>query len=248
MGDKPWHEDATFWQLRARFMFGQARWDQAAAEVEQMAGLLGLSPGACVLDMGCGPGRHSLEMARRGFRVLGVDRTRPYLEDARLRARTANLPVEFVEEDMRTFCRPLKFDAALSMFTSFGYFSDPKEDRRVVDNLFHSLRPGGKLVVELIGKEIIARKFQARDWYESDGVFLLAERSIDSGWNWIRNRETYLAGGQRWEFVVDHRLYSAGELSTLFLGCGFARVMVYGDLSGAPYGIDAKRLVVVAVK
>ncbi len=75
----PWHEQDTFWDTVAPVLFTERRWSDAPAEVEQVAYLLGLGSGAHVLDLCCGMGRHSLELARRGFQVTGVDRTRPYL-------------------------------------------------------------------------------------------------------------------------------------------------------------------------
>jgi 2-polyprenyl-3-methyl-5-hydroxy-6-metoxy-1,4-benzoquinol methylase len=79
---KPWHEQDTFWDTVAPVLFVERRWSDAPVEVEQVVSLLGIEPGARVLDLCCGVGRHSLELARRGFHVTGVDRTRPYLDRA----------------------------------------------------------------------------------------------------------------------------------------------------------------------
>src|SRR5688572_30492678 len=99
----PWHEQDVFWETTGPTMFTAQRWANAPAEVASLLKLLGLEPGAAVLDLGCGVGRHSLELVRRGFLVTGVDRTARFLDEARKRADAESLKIELVEEDMRAF-------------------------------------------------------------------------------------------------------------------------------------------------
>lgn len=251
--------------MRARFHFGPAVWERAAGEVDGILGLLGKagrivaptahddsapprSQAAAILDLCCGEGRHSLELARRGFRVTGVDRTRLHLDEARRRAVAEGLEVEWVEEDARQFRREGAFDAAINMFTSFGYFEDPDDDRRVAGNLHASLREGGALLMEMMGKERLARIFTPRDWHEADGVLMLAERTMEDDWTMARNREIYIDGERRTEYTWRHRIYSAAELKALLMGEGFGEVRVFGGLDGAAYDQNATRLVAVARK
>jgi SAM-dependent methyltransferase len=243
---KTWHESDDFWEATAPIMFGNQRWEAAPVEVDQVVRLLGVSPGATILDLCCGPGRHSLEFARRGFSVTGVDRTAVYIERAQEQAAAEGLAVEFVQEDMRRFCRPQAFDAAVSLFTSFGYFEDPAENRQVLANIRDSLRDEGSLILEMMGKEVLARIFRERDWSEQDGILFLEERKVSKDWSWMENRWILLRGQERREFEVSHWLYSATELSAMLKECGFSSVDVYGDLEGAPYDHRARRLVVVA--
>jgi SAM-dependent methyltransferase len=245
---KPWHEDDDFWETLEPFMFAEERWAAAGAEVDQVVSLLGLKPPAGILDLCCGPGRHSLELARRGFRVTGVDRTAAYIEKARERAEAEGLTIEFAQDDMRRFCRPDAFDGAVSLFSSFGYFENLDEDRQVLTNLRCSLREGGALVVDVMGKEALARVFRQRHWGEQDAAILLTEAKIASGWTMIDNRWIVLKGQGRKEFRVLHRLYPAAELSALLRECGFSAVEIYGDLAGAPHDHEAERLVAVAHK
>jgi len=209
--------------------------------------LAGARAGAAALDLCCGPGRHALELARRGLAVTGVDRTARYLEEARRRAAAEGLSLELVRADMRSFVRPAAFDLAVSLFTSFSYFEDPAEDLQVARNLRESLRPGGALVMELMGKEVLARIFAPRDWHAlPGGGFLLEERRLSRGWSWMQARWILIEGGEVHEREVTHRLYAASELATLLHEAGFAGVELFGDLEGAPYDQDAKRLVAVA--
>ncbi len=243
-----WFEDDEFWRTSAPSMFGDPLWQAAPADVEGVIELAGIAAPAQVLDLGCGPGRHTLELARRGFRVTGVDLSKFLLDEARRRAREAGLAVEFVERDMREFRWDGEFDCALNLFTSFGFFEDPADDRRVVENVFHALKSGGAFVLDTLGKEILARVFKSRDWREHDGEFWLYERTVQNDWSWMENRWIVVREGVQKEFRISHRIFSAAELSRLMLECGFERVDAYGDFAGSPYDQDARRLVVVARK
>ncbi|MCJ7811234.1 MAG: methyltransferase domain-containing protein, partial [Dehalococcoidia bacterium] len=233
--DGAWHEEDSFWETVRPVLFTARRWEETPREVEAMVSLLGLSPGARVLDLCCGVGRHSLEFARRGFQVMGVDRTATYLQEARRRAAEQDLQVEFSREDMRTFVRPWAFDAVINYCTSFGYFESEENDRRVLAYAHRSLGASGVLLMEMMGKEILARVFSERGWREEDGMPILEDRKLTPDWSTIHNRWIILEDGDRREVTLTTRLYSAAELSRLLKEAGLSKVDVYGDFSGAPY-------------
>jgi SAM-dependent methyltransferase len=243
-----WYDDDAMWAATESWMFDPARWEGTAAEIDGVVALLDTEAPATVLDLCCGPGRHSIELARRGFVVTGVDRTVRFLTEAERRAREEGLQIEWVESDMREFSRPEAFDCVVNLLTSFGYFEDRDDDRRVAQNIFDSLKPGGKVVLDMMGKENLARIFRAREWQEKNGELWLFERELQQSWSWLSNRWIRLKGDERLEFRVSHRLYSAFELSSLFRDCGFSEVDTFGSLTGAPYDQEAKRLVLVAAK
>ncbi len=110
-----WHEDDSFWQRFQSEMFNTEKLEAAPQEVDQLVELLNLQPGARVLDLCCGIGRHSLELARRGYEVTGFDRTASYLEQARTKAASENLEVDFILGDARKFCALEEFDAVINM-------------------------------------------------------------------------------------------------------------------------------------
>jgi SAM-dependent methyltransferase len=244
--DKPWYDREEFWAATGPIMFRQARWDKAFEEVDAIISLLGLAEGSSILDLCCGPGRHSLELARRGFNVTGVDRTSDYIDEARSRAEKEGLDVEFVVGDMREFVREAAFDAVINVFTSFGYFEDPEEDRQIALNMRSCLRPGGALFLDAMGKEVLARIFQERDWVRIDDTIMLEERELSKNWGWIKSRWILIKDGKMEEHVLELRPYSAVELSGLLVNCGFDAVEFYGDLAGAPYDQNAKRLIAIA--
>ena len=153
-----WFEDENFWDKLYPFMFPEQNFAIAADEVEAILDLAGIEEG-CVLDLACGPGRHVTALAKRGFRVTGVDLSYALLQKARSRARAAQVEIEWVQQDMRRFVRPEAFDLAISIFTSFGYFDDRRDDLKVLRNVHKSLRHGAILVMDMMGKECLARGF-----------------------------------------------------------------------------------------
>ncbi len=243
-----WYEDDLFWKTFESELFNKKKIESAAQEIDLVVELLQLQAGAKILDLCCGIGRHSLELARRGFEVTGLDRTQSYLERARTKAQDENLEVDLVLCDARRFCALEEFDAVINMYTAFGYFEEPSDDKRVLLNAYASLRPGGKLLIETMSKEVLAKIFQPRQWHESDGRIFLRETEVTQDWSWIDNRWILLENGRQKEFSFSHRLYCAAELKGLFRQCGFRSVEAFGDLTGAAYDHQAKGLVVLGIK
>lgn len=243
-----WHEEDQFWEAVRPVLFSRSRLEKASTEVPQIIELLEMEPGMSVLDSCCGVGRHTLELARRGFRVTGLDRTRSYLDEAARTLRDADLGAELCQGDIRSFHRARSFDVVLNLFTSFGYFEHPGDDDRVLANFYSSLKPGGQLLIEMAGKELVARDLQERIWHREEDAFLLEEPRVRPGWNWIDNRWIVVTNRKRVELELHLRLYSACELTGLIACAGFEEIEVFGDLEGSYYDDQAHRLVVTARK
>src|SRR5436309_709930 len=153
-----WHEDETFWDAVSPFIFPPGSFVDEERTAAQILALAGVERGA-VLDLCCGPGRHSIPLALRGLAVTGVDRSPVLLRQAQENAEEKGVQIELVRSDMRRFVRPAAFDLALNVSISFGYFEDPGENLAVLANVQESLRPGGVFVLEVSGKEVEARRF-----------------------------------------------------------------------------------------
>ena len=243
-----WYEDESFWQSLFPFMFPSDRIAAGADEVDQLLDLVG-PPAETVLDLCCGPGRHSVPLAQRGCRVTAVDRSRFLLDEAKTLAAEQGATIDWVEADMREFVRPDTFDLAVSMFTSWGYFDSAAENLHVITNVHASLRPGGRLVIDTIGKELIAGMFQATGSEEVEGAGVLVQRRrVCADWSRMENDWILIdADGVR-TFHPNHWIYSGVELRDLLMGCGFQRVDLFGSLDGSDYAVNASRLVAVATK
>jgi SAM-dependent methyltransferase len=243
-----WFENEDFWSDFYPFMFPAERFAAARDEVERIITLTLCNSGN-LLDLCCGPGRHAVEFAQRGFCVTGVDRSSFLLDRAREHAAAAGISVEWVMEDMRNFVRPTTFDLACSLFTSFGYFQHEQEDLRVLSNMHRSLKPDGVLVIEALGKERLARTWQNSLCNElADGSLVLQRPQVRDDWSRIRSEWTLVKDGRARSFQFEHFIYSGRELKDRLLNCGFKQVDLFGGLQGSPYDLDALRLVAVARK
>ena len=241
-----WFEDEEFWTAYASTMFDEERWAEVPEVVNRIEALVGLKQGAAVLDACCGPGRHSLELASRGYRVTGVDLTEAYLEAARESA--AGLSgLSFIRADIRGFEGRGAFDLAINLFTSFGYFSEPADDREALRRLRASLKEGGALVLETQGKETTVRDFVSGESFERAGCRIRTEFSVIGPWEGIRERWILSRpGAGTMDRSFSLRLYSGTEMRSALLGAGFSEARIFGDLDGSPYDQAARSLVALA--
>ena len=241
-----WFADDRFWEDLFPFEFDPAAIAAGESQVDRAIALSGVERGD-VLDVGCGPGRHAVALAKRGFRVTALDLSQFHLAKARELAAQAGVDVDFVEGDMRTFMRPGRFDLALSMFTSFGYFEDPRDDARVLANIAHGLKRGGTLVMDLLSKERLARVFQPTLSQQlPDGSLRVIRQQIIDDWGGTGNEWLFIKDGQAKSYRFDLRVYSGQELKILLASVGFSDLRLYGAFDGRPYDSNAERLIAVA--
>lgn len=243
-----WFEKPDYWARFYDWMFSPERFEQGVTQAADLAQLLGLESGA-ILDLACGPGRHSVPLAKAGFRVTAVDREPFLLEKARDYAAREEAEIAFVEEDMRRFERAEAFDAAINMFSSFGYFEDPEDDLTVLRNAYRSLKPGGRLLLDVRGKEVHAMGLQETVSSELENGDLIVQRTLmNEDWTRAVSKWVYIEGATADTFEFELTLYSGAELRNLLCTAGFPEVQLYGSLGGTPYDHTAKRLIAVASK
>jgi SAM-dependent methyltransferase len=244
-----WFDDDSFWIDQYPVMFSDQRFAEAADHTEKLITLVN-PQGREVLDLGCGPGRFAIPLAQKGFRVTGVDRTAFLLEKARMRAEAAQVEIGWVQQDMREFSRPAAFDLIISMLTSFGYFEDREDDLTVLRNMLRNLKPGGACVIDVKGKEDVARTLQPTTAeVRQDGTIVVKRCQVIDDWTRVRNEVIVIREGQeRRTFNFDVTLYSGQELRDRLESVGFSDVKLYGNLSGGKYGLNAERLIAVGRK
>ena len=220
--------------------------EATAAEVDFLVEALGLREGARVLDLACGHGRHSVELARRGCAVTGVDLSAPSLGLAAARAAEAGVEIRFERADMRRIAYEAEFDAVVNMFTAFGYF-DEGDNRLVLDRVAAALRPGGAFLLEIVNPVSVFGRFEARGWHElSDGTILLEERVYDAPRGRFETCWTFVRGGRRRERRFSHRAYTAPELAAMTAAAGLTVERLWGGLDGAELEMGSRRIVMLA--
>src|SRR6185503_2021558 len=182
-----------------------------------------------ILDLCCGQGRHSLELARRGFRqVTGLDRSRYLIRLARKRARQAELAVSFHEGDARRFrLGGGEFDCVSILGNSFGYFDRPEDDLAVLEAVRRALSSGGTLAMDLMDGEWMRENFEPRSWeWVDQNHFVCRERALAGDRDRLISREVVVHAerGVIADQFYAERLYSRDRLSTLLARAGFANL------------------------
>jgi ubiquinone/menaquinone biosynthesis C-methylase UbiE len=238
--------DAFFSDFYLRAYADAERDAQAADQALAAARLARCPEGGDLLDVPCGFGRHSIPLAEAGYRVVGVDRSKPLLDEARRRAAGARWP-KFVQGDYRKLpFADASFDVAVCLFSSLGYLGD-EEDTKALTEIGRVLRPEGRLVVELFHRDVLVSRFHEQDWsLLGEGRLLLEQRTFDPVAGVAQVTQTLVEpNGDRESRPFSVRAYTATELLAMLDRAGFAETRCHGDLDGGPF-TPATRLVVVA--
>ena len=148
MANKQWFENESFWKNYGPIMFDGQRWAEAPDVAEAVCKIAGLSKGNSILDAGCGPGRISIELALLGLDVTGVDLIQSELNAAKESADDENVKIDFIKADLRTFTSEKKFDAAVNLYTSFGYCDTIEEDIQILRHISATIKDGGFFILD----------------------------------------------------------------------------------------------------
>ena len=238
--------DAFFSDFYLRAYADAERDAEAQGQALAAVRLTGVPDGGDVLDAPCGFGRHAIPLAAAGYRVAGVDRSPALLAEARRRAGGARWP-KFSQADYRDLPFPdASFDAAVNLFSSLGYLGDA-EDTRALAEIGRTLRPGGRLVIEIMHRDLLVRTFAEQDWHlAGEGRLLLEQRTFDPVGGVAQVTQTLVGSdGTRESRPFSLRVYTATELLAMLAAAGFAEARCHGGFDGAPFATDT-RLVIVA--
>ena len=226
------------------------------ADIDLVVRASGIEKNDRIIDLCCGQGRHTLELARRGYRnVTGFDRSRYLIRLARRRAQAENMPVTFRESDARKFRYDEgSADAVLVLGNSFGYFEREEDDAAVLSSIRRALRSRGTLVMDIADGEWIGRNFEARSWEWIDqNQFVCRERTLsgDSGRLITREVVVHAEKGVIADQFYAERLYSQAAITRLLDGAGFTDIRVHDTVTShsernQDLGMMARRILLTA--
>ena len=212
---------------------------------------LQLDTNARVLDLCCGPGRHSVLLAKRGHKITGLDLSQPYLDLARRAATDSKVAFDTVLADMREVPFNDYFDAAINMYSSFGYLESEAEDLKVLESIARSLKRGGRLLLDMLNREWAVANYIQNDWHaEADGTLYIEHRTLDLASSRMRVRFIIVGpnGERRDSIGHDIRLYTLTEMIRLLERVGFGGTEVFGGFDGERYGVETRRMVLCVRK
>ena len=249
MADKPWYK-SFFGEDYFEIYEGLLAPEETTAQVEGIISLLELRPGARVLDVACGHGRHAIPLAKRGFDVTGYDLSGVFLARAREDAEAQGAKVQWIEGDMRELPFESRFDAVINIFTAFGYFEKPEDDVRTLRGIRRALKPGGRFLMETIHRDALPARFQTRGFDRtSNGSIVLRERHWDLARDVIDEEVLLIRlDGSRSEYTTSVRTRSLHGYLRLLAEADLEPLAWYGGLGGDPLELSSRRLALVSRK
>jgi len=227
-------------------MFTEERAEKESAFV---ASALELKPGASVLDLCCGQGRHSIKLAKRGLRVTALDLNPEYLELAKQAAKAGKVTIETVAADMRNIPFENKFDAIVNMYSSFGYLESEAEDLKVLESAAKALKAGGRILLDMLNREWAIDNYIQNDWHTgADGTLYVERRDLDLATSRMHVHFIVVdpQGGRRESIGHIIRLYTLTEMTRLLERVGMRVTAVFGGFDGEAYAIGTRRMIIVA--
>jgi SAM-dependent methyltransferase len=222
---------------------------QDRREVSRLLDVLELPSGARILDCPCGQGRHAHLLAEAGFDVDGLDYSKPLLEVAKRRGTGKTL--RYTQGDMRKL--PAKwsgrFDAVVNLFTSFGFFDDPYDDRKVLAGFARVLKPGGLLIWHGGSRDGVMARFLTRDWWSTeDGTVFGQERRFDPLSGFLEMTSTWRGPQGDGERTHRIRLYTASELAARMQEVGLVVEQAFDAWTERPLTRKSSEMLLVARK
>jgi SAM-dependent methyltransferase len=202
------------------------------------------------LQLPCGEGRHTIELARRGFRSTGLDFNPNATAVAATRAAAAGVEPCFMTGDMRELSAVEEYDAVVNFFTSFGYFSD-EENLDFARRVARALRPGGRFLLDLHVAESVYPTFRERDWSwirKDPPLRVLEERRLDLDSSRIESTWSFIGDDETVTRRTSLRLYSYRELQSLLKQAGFSRLQAFETGKMEPFRLGSARLSLIAIK
>jgi 2-polyprenyl-3-methyl-5-hydroxy-6-metoxy-1,4-benzoquinol methylase len=204
-------------------------------------------PGSSILDMACGTGRHSLIFAEKGFDVTSVDLSDNLLCMASKSAAELNLQINFIKSDLRDIQLDQKFDLALNLFTSFGYFEEDDDNFRIFDVALKHLKENGKFVIDFFNKNYLLKNLCEYSESSVLGRKIIQHRSV-SGERVIKKIEIKSADTDKF-FYESVRLFSPVELIEGLNNRGLFVDRIFGDFQGNSFDPDkSERIIIFAVR
>lgn len=229
----------AFWDSRGAF-------DDTQKEIKFLEKITHLQKKHLVLDLCCGHGRHSIELAKKGYKVIGLDYSKYELDLARKAAQAVNLKIDFRRGDARIFRFKERFELIINMFTAFGYGSRG-DDRRIIRSAAFHLKKGGLFFIDYINFFWLLRNYKSRGTDKIGRKKVSIERKYDFLNDVNIETRTFAEGRRKKVYKLKLRFYTLAQMIDLFESEGLKILKYWGKL-GEPYSMDSKRMLILAKK
>ncbi|MEM7125506.1 MAG: class I SAM-dependent methyltransferase [Chloroflexota bacterium] len=220
--------------------------ERTQKEVDFLLTQLQPSPQATILDVGCGFGRHTIELAKRGFTVIGIDPSTAMINAARDAAQKENVAVEFFEIGGEDFHHSPPFEIILCLFTTLGQMSNGEDNSGMLMNLYRLLRPDGHLVIEVPQKDTYLANLKLHDRFGDEQNFTDIQRHYDPKASIVSERFTIGTPDGLDEYFLQYRLYQMDDLVHLLQNAGFQPKEWFANADGAMLCQDSPMMIVMS--
>ncbi|HSS22676.1 MAG TPA: class I SAM-dependent methyltransferase [Pyrinomonadaceae bacterium] len=222
--------------------------EQTRGEADFLQQQMQLPPGAKVLDVPCGNGRLSIELAKRGFKLTAVDQATEFIAEGQKTSEQAGVAVDWQLRDMRDLPWTSKFDGAFCFGNSFGYLDDDA-NARFLQSVAKTLRPGAKFVLDNGAiAECLLPVLQERRTLECGGITLDSATRYDHTLGRIFTDYTFIRDEISDTRPASQRVYTYRETTSLLTEAGLDPVAAFGSITAEPFKFGAQRLFLLAEK
>ncbi len=218
--------------------------EEAQLLINNLISYLKLNPNQSIWDLCCGKGRHSIYLNSKGFNVIGTDLSKQSIEYA---SQFKNDTLQFFEHDMREPFKFNHFDVVLNLFTSFGYFDNEEDDRKVFKNVHDALKNQRVFVLDFLNAEYVKQTIQADQFITIDDVQFKTSKEIlnEKVIKTIKIED----GSKQFEYQEQVNLLSKSYFEKLATEVGFNILNTFGNYSLKEFNVNkSPRLLLILQK
>lgn len=205
-------------------LYSNRDYTEAENFITKLTADLQLPPNAKIIDLACGKGRHSVFLNTLGYDVLGLDLSRKSIEFDK---KFENQTLSFDVHDMRDPIDADPMDAVFNLFTSFGYFDNENDDKKVFHSVFSALKPGGFFVLDYLNEEFVRKNIVPEAVVTRGDIEFKITKKIE-GRHIIKDIR-FEDKGKPYHFFEKVKLHTLEAINSYAEECGFERIKIWGD-------------------